>query len=308
MPSLTINPTEGNFGTVITLTGTGFAINTGITIRYGVLPTVPQNPNRDGLSGTIMVTIPSTVTSDGSGDFSATIVPPNYVYDDNTISAFDGTDTAEAIFDHLRSPQYCQASDIEDWLRITINLNSDPNKIMIEDWIISNEDDMDIEMGHTFLEERQVREVFNVTRLWHWGRGLPIYPRHRNLKEFDITKGDRLEVWNGNGWQDQSSQRINFEIIKGITYIKGYLFTILVDARFRLTYRYGGNQEMQKIPKDIKRCAILMTASNVLETDFTMSQIPYGGEGNIDKDKILQRWDKKIKDIILRRSELTTIW
>lgn len=293
MAAITLSPTEGSFPTTITVTGTSFAISTDITIKY---------------AGISVDTTPSTVTTDGSGGFSATIVTPNYVYDENTISATDGTTTVTADFTLLREPEYCQPSDVADWLRIDINANTDPNTTMIKRWIIENEDEMDRVMGHTFLSERQVTEVLDVNRLWDWGRGLPLLIRHRSIKTFDVSKGDKLEVWNGSGWVDQSSQRIYFEEIKGTVYVKGYLFTILTKSRFRITYRYGGTKEMQKIPKDVKRCCVLMTSMNVLETDFQMSQIPYGGEGNVDKDKIMDRWQKRIDRILRDRSEIISIW
>jgi len=306
MPTFSLTPTEGIFGTVISLTGTGFAVTTKIVIRWDVdlLPLGSGNEK----SGVIMETIPATITTDGSGDFTATIVPMNHVWDSIRITAFDGNDTEEAFFNQLREVEYCTAKDVADWLRITIDSNTDPSKEMIDDYIISNEDEMDNVMLHTFLVERQVKEVFDVNRVWDWGRGLPIYPKHRHLKDFDPKQGDQVEIWNSNGWVDQSTMRIFFEEIKGVVYIRGYLFTILTKMRFRLTYRYGGTDEMQAIPKDIKRCCVLMTAMNVLETDFAMSQIPYGGEGNVDKDKIMTRWQTRIDRILQRRSEVITIW
>lgn len=289
MASITLTPDEGAYGTTITVAGTSFALSTTITITYGGITV-------------------GTTTTNGSGAFSTTITPPNYVYDENAVIATDGTNSATSDFTLLREPQYCTVADVADWLRITINANSDPNTTMVKDWIISNEDDMDYTMGHTFLAERQVREVFDVNRAWDWGRGQPLLLRHRNIKSWDTTKGDKFEVWSGSGWSDQSSSSVYLEEIKGTAYLRGYMFTILEKARFRITYRYGGNNEMQSIPKDIKRCAVLMTALNVLETDFQMSQIPYGGEGNVDKDKIMTRWQTKIDKILQRRSELTTVW
>jgi hypothetical protein len=285
---ITLTPNRGEYGTSITVEGTGFIGSASITITY------------DGITV-------GTTTTDGSGVFNTTITPPNYVYDENAVVATDGTNSATATFTLLREPQYCTVKDVADWLRITINANSDPNTEMVKDYIISNEDDMDITMGHTFLPERRVREVFDVNRMWDWGRGQPLLLRHRNIKPFDATKGDKLEVWNGNGWTEQN-RGLYFDEIKGTAYMKGYMFTILEKSRFRITYRYGGNNEMQTIPKDIKRCAVLMTALNILETDFQMSQIPYGGEGNVDKDKIMTRWQKKIDSILKNRSELTTVW
>lgn len=289
MAAITLTPDEGIYGTTITVAGTSFALSTTITITYAGITV-------------------GTTTSNGSGAFSTTITPPNYVYDENTVTATDGTNSASATFTLIRKPEYCTVKDVADWLRITINANTDPNTTMVEDFIISNEDEMDYEMGHTFLSERQVQEVFDVNRLWDWGRGMPILIRHRHLKPFDITKGDKIEIWNGSSWTDQSSNAMYFEESKGTAYLRGYMFTLLEKSRFRITYRYGSNGEMQRIPKDIKRCAVLMTALNILETDFQMSQLQYGGEGNVDKDKIMTRWQNKIDKILKDRSEIITVW
>lgn len=293
MAGLTISPTEGAFGTTINLTGTGFAVSTNITVTY---------------AGITVVTTPSTITTDGSGNFTGSIVPPNYTYDENEIIASDGTDTASATFNLTREPEYCTVADVADSLRITINSNTDPNTKMVKDWIIENEDEMDYTMGHTFLKERQVTEVLSVPPLWDFGRGMPLLVRHRNIKPFDISKGDKLEVWTGAGYQDRSNSRLIFEEINGVLYVKGYTFTILRKLRFRITYRYGGNQTMQAIPKDIKRACRYLTMINILETDYKMSLIGYGGEGAIDKDKLIEKYQKKADDIIRKRSEIIVQW
>ena len=308
MATFSISPTSGIFGTTITLTGLGFLANTTITITYKSVDQLPDGINATGTGVVVTPTVPAIITTDSSGDFSATMTPINHVWDDNTITVTDGTTTKTATFTLIREPEYCSASDVADWLRITINKNTDPNTTMINDYIISNEDEMDNITLHTYLKERQVTEIFDVNRVWDWGRGLPIYPRHHNLKPFDKTKGDKVEIWNSNGWVDQSTMRIFFEEVKGVIYIRGYLFTILTKMRFRITYRYGGTFENQQIPKDIKRCCVLMTAMNILETDFQMSQIAYGGEGNVDKDKIMTRWQLSIDRILQRRSDILTIW
>jgi len=51
-----------------------------------------------------------------------------------------------------------------------------------------------------------------------------------------------------------------------------------------------------------------MTAINILETDFKMSQIAYGGDGQVNKDKIMDRYQKKIDSIINDHSEIITVW
>ena len=219
----------------------------------------------------------------------------------------------------VRTPSYCTVTDIADWIRIAINPNTDPNTSMVENNIMDNEDRIDRLTGHTWLENKQVSEEFSVNKLYDWGRGMPLFPRKRNLKDFDNTKGDKFEIWDGGQWSDQTpigqgdDQLIYFQEIKGIIYLRGYLFTILRTNRFRITYRYGGDNEGIKdvtelIPRDIKKACRLMTCLDILGTDFQMSQIAYGGEGNIDKNKVMDRWQKEIDQIIWSRSEITSTW
>jgi len=218
-----------------------------------------------------------------------------------------------------RSAYYCQVKDVADWLRITINANSDPSASIVEDYIMSNEDRIDRLTGHTWLVDKKVTQEFSVNQLYDWGRGMPLFPRKRNLKPFDPTKGDKFEVWDGAYWSDQTPQSqdnnsiVYFQEIKGMVYLRGYLFTPLRTNRFRVTYRYGGDNEVNPaeedtVPRDIQKACKLMTCIDILSTDFQMSQIAYGGEGNIDKQKVMDRWQEEIDNIIWSRSEITFVW
>jgi hypothetical protein len=218
----------------------------------------------------------------------------------------------------VRTPVYCTVTDVADWLRISVNANTDPNTTMIKNYIMDNEDRIDRLTQHTWLTDKKVTEEFSVNKLYDWGRGMPLFPRKRNLKTFDKDEGDKFELWDGEKWVDNTptgddDSIIYFQEIKGVVYLRGYLFTILRTGRFRVTYRYGGEQESsasetETTPRDIQKCCKLMTCLDILGTDFHMSQIAYGGEGNIDKDKVMSRWQNEIDEIIWSRSEITSIW
>ncbi len=218
----------------------------------------------------------------------------------------------------VRTSKYCQVKDISDWIRIPINANTDPNTSMINDYIMANEDEIDRLTGHTWLTDKQVIEVFTVAKLYDWGRGMPLFPRHRNIKDFSQAAGDKLEIWSGDEWALQDVPAgdgglIYFETIKGVAYVRGFLFTILRQSRFRITYRYGGDNETSvsetaTIPRDIQKACKLMTCIDLLSTDFHMSQVAYGGEGNVDKGNIMEKWQKEVDRIIWTHSELITVW
>ena len=300
---ITITPNSNNYGETTTIAGTGFANSTAITITWDAVT---------------LVTVPSSITTNGSGVFSATFEIPNDILGVFDIIVSDGTTSVTTEFEVIREPEYTQPKDLADWLRITINANSDPSKSMIKEFIMDNEDRIDVRTGHSWLGNKQCREVFHVQKLYDWGRGMPLYLRHRNIREFSAVAGDKVEVWDGAKWVDQdivdgNSGLAYFETTLGITYLRGYLFSILQSSRFRITYRYGGNLEYKSsktalVPRDIKKACKLMTALDILGTDFQMSQIAYGGEGNIDKQKIMDKWQDQIDEILRDHSEIISVW
>jgi len=94
-------------------------------------------------------------------------------------------------------------------------------------------------------------------------------------------------------------------------YIRGYIYTILRKNRFRITYRYGGVKEYvegEEIPRDIRKACKLLTCIDILSTDFAASDIPYGGEGQVGKDYIMEKWQNEANEIIQSHSEILTVW
>lgn len=81
--SLTINPDTGPSGTSITITGGGFSANKNITVTY---------------NGASITTTPSTVTSNATGNFTATIAAPEGPAKTYSVSVSDGTVTSSANF------------------------------------------------------------------------------------------------------------------------------------------------------------------------------------------------------------------
>jgi len=214
-----------------------------------------------------------------------------------------------------RSPEYCSVTDIADWLKVTINANTDPSKSMVEGFIMDNEDIINRETGHSWLTKSQYTETFDVSDIYDYGRGMYIPLKHHDMKTWDEAEGDLFEVWNGRQYVAQTVTEpdifVNFEPSKGAVHIRGYIYTILRKSRFRFTYRYGGTREKvdgQTLPRDIKKACKLMTCIDILSNDFKMSQIAYGGEGNVDKQQVMDRWQKQIDKIIWNHSDMMVVY
>jgi len=230
----------------------------------------------------------------------------------------DGTalssNVVNALPENTPLPEYCSVKNIADWLRIDIDENSDPNIDMVNEFILVAQDIIDRRTAHTWQSEKQKRnETHDVPdSLWDYGQGIPVFLQHRGLKTpFDASKGDKFEIWDGIKYEEQDVSQndnfIHFEKTSGTYYIRGFFFTILRKKRFRITYRYGSDQENELIPRDIQRACILLVAIDILSTDFQMSQIKYGGEGTISKRETVQNWKEMVNEIIDDHAEFITI-
>jgi hypothetical protein len=83
-PGIILSPISGIYGTVVTVTGSGYASTSTITIKY------------DGVTQT---TTPATVTTSATGTFSATFTVPDSTAGSHTVSATDASsNTASAAY------------------------------------------------------------------------------------------------------------------------------------------------------------------------------------------------------------------
>ncbi len=208
-------------------------------------------------------------------------------------------------------PSYCSIGDVADYLRIDINANTNPNTRMVKKIILRNEDEIDRRTGHSWRETQYRAETIDLNYIYDAGRGMGIFVKHRMLKPFDTTKGDKLEIWDGLKYVPYSIPNgavVTMEPTMGIFYFRGFIFTLLRKHRFRITYRYGGEQEGITIPRDIETACLLMTGIDILSTDFQYSQLEYGGEGNVNKLQVMEMWKKRVDRIIMNRQELTVVF
>ena len=235
---------------------------------------------------------------------------PNPDYDpDQPISE---TNTTHYIPDPIYTTSYCSVEDVADWLRIDINANTNPNTRMITKMILRNEEEIDRRTRHSWRETQYANMTVDLNFLYDAGRGMAIYTDHRMLKPFDADKGDKVELWDGLKYTAYSippSAAVTMEPTMGIIYFRGFIFTLLRKHRFRFTYRYGGDQEgTSPVPRDIEKACLLLTAIDILSTDFKYSQLAYGGEGNVNKDSIMKRWEMDAIRILKNREELSVIF
>ena len=100
--SITLTPTSGPVGTLVTITGTNFLLNSPITIKY---------------DGNVITTNPSSITSNSVGGFSTSFNVPTSSLGGHLVSAEDGTRTASKTFTVSNLPS------VSSTTKVTSNAN-----------------------------------------------------------------------------------------------------------------------------------------------------------------------------------------
>ena len=204
---------------------------------------------------------------------------------------------------------YCTVGDVADFLRIPITATSTPNTAQVEKIIKRKEDELDRRMGHAWRSKTRTRELHDLPLLYTFGWGTPIFLQHRNIYEFDLAEGDKIEIWQGSSsnWENilGNSQWYDANYERGIVHLRGFIFSILRKNRIRVTYRYGGEEYAGDtvIPGDIADCVIKMTAIELVNTSLRMDRLPMGGTG-IDLQAVKTAWQESIEKCIDNRREV----
>jgi len=81
--SITISPTSGVVGTLVTITGSNFAANTAVTVKF---------------DGVTLTTNPISITTASNGGFTASVTIPNISTGSHTVTVTVGSQTATATF------------------------------------------------------------------------------------------------------------------------------------------------------------------------------------------------------------------
>ena len=207
---------------------------------------------------------------------------------------------------------YCTVEDIADYLRIPITATTVPNKTQIEKIIKRKEDELDRRIGHAWRSKTAYNERHRLPLLYIFGWGTPLYLQHRHIYNFDASKGDKIEIWEGASatYRDilGDEQWYDMDYEYGRLYLRGFIFSILRNNRVRVTYRYGGEQFAgdTTIPGDIADCVIKMVALEFINTSFRMDKLPMGSAG-VDYASSKRQWQEDIEKCIENRREVFPI-
>ena len=207
---------------------------------------------------------------------------------------------------------YCTVGDVSDFLRVPITSTTSPNKAQVEKIIKRKEAELDRRTGHAWRSKTITRELHDLPLLYTFGWGTPIFLAHRNIYEFDVSSGDKIEIWQGASatWENilGNSQWYDVNYERGTVHLRGFIFSILRKNRVRITYRYGGEGYAgdSTIPLDIEDAVVKLTAIELVNTSLRMDRLPMGGTG-VDLQAVKARWAEDVEKCIDNRREVFVI-
>lgn len=138
--------------------------------------------------------------------------------------------------------------------------------------------------------------------LYYWLSGHPIDLIKKNVRPIDSTKGDKIEVWNGNDWEDWAANDSYVEGRDGDYWVDGpngllwvYERAILrPHPKFRITYRYGYDM----VPADIREAVAKRAAADIITGDFYGTIVPGNNQGdNADPAHFADIWREDFKEV-----------
>jgi len=210
-----------------------------------------------------------------------------------------------------RTETYTSMKSIARFLQIDdFSDSTKPSLNTIIDWIFEAEDYIDNQTNHSWRETTITNEYHDIPKRTlggreRWWTGLPIYLKHRSIRSFDTSKGDKLEIWDGSNYTDWITEKtegrandfwVDYE--DGIIYLKNLISWIWKRA-VRVTYRYGETS----IPEDIKQLATLLVIKNFLLFEDKSALITEGETQNLPYSGKIENIDKRINEILNRYKE-----
>jgi hypothetical protein len=236
------------------------------------------------------------------------------------------------------SPTYCSVEDVARFLGYgssqgDLFYSEDPNAGIndliptepdVESVILDVEDEIDMFCKKSWRPIRVVNEYKTMDDTWRYNIGQAYTLDYQHVLQFDKTKGDSIQVWlyTGSNWTEflgvyQEGRGLDFwcDYEQGVLYFHTRR-PIRKEKAVKLTYRvqYSGNEvydtagnastaQNTYIPRDIKRAAILLSASWLIQQNNTTMFIMEG----VDKMSIRERvenYEKKAYSLLERNRDM----
>lgn len=182
---------------------------------------------------------------------------------------------------------YCDPDDVARYFRTLeddgFSMDSNPTERQVEEFILEATSRIEKETGHAFREKQVAEEYHDLDNTYYYRAGTPISLMKREIRDLDHAKGDRLEFYTGDEYEEWVSDD-NYEQGRdndywingpdGILYIYRRQFFFDRYQSVKVTYRYGKDD----VPHDIQAATAKLTAANLIRTDLYGDLLPTGAD------------------------------
>lgn len=203
---------------------------------------------------------------------------------------------------------YCEPDDVARWFAKfdEFTPETSPTAADVEEHILDWSEYIDRFTGHAWRENSVVEETRNLRGRYHWSSGIPVGLAKRDIREPDSEKGDKLEVWEGNNWNDWLTDDSKdygrgeaYWIDGGTLYVRRR-FLIRRRANLRVTYRYGNPNGPTRT---VRQACAKLVAQDILSTDQYQMSVP-GTDGAMDPNSMAQRWKEQAEESLEELDEV----
>lgn len=209
---------------------------------------------------------------------------------------------------------YCSTAEVARYLRGNKHLvNGDfptesnapdgfPSQTDVEQFIEKWSSKMDRKTGQSWRVNRVRNETHDHETLYYWLSGHPVRLMKRNIiTPLDATKGDKIEVWTGNKWENwvedyNEGRDEDYWVDAPIGVLFIYERAILrPHPKFRISYRYGRDN----VPADIRDAVAAASAADLYQSDVYGVTVPgQNNAGNSDPFKAANEWYEQFEDTV----------
>ena len=238
-------------------------------------------------------------------------------------------------FEYDESVVYCSVEDVAKLFRkeAAFAQNSNPSDAQVLDFIHEASSSIDDYTRYAWRANKVIEETKTFDGNYKWATGRPaVLSRHPVRTPLDSAEGDKIEVWEGNDWNEWVADNSKSEGRREDYWVEDKKI-LWVYRRFiwhsgpqlRLSYRYGKDSptstktlddgttyEVIDKPRSIRRACSRLAAIDLVVSDQYTNLIP-GGDGAPSPDSAIQQWENQVygtseRKGILERHKVDPAW
>jgi hypothetical protein len=208
---------------------------------------------------------------------------------------------------------YCTPDHISRYFQrdLDFGTQTNPTETEVEEMILEHSDEIDRRTHHSWRENTVSDEHHMFHGQYYWDTGRPVVLNRREIiTPLDSAKGDAIEIWTGEGWDDWVSDPGRTEGRENDYWVDESMgelwlyrwFTWRSRPELRVSYRYG-RASTEPVPRDVRKACAKLVAAELIETDQYTQFVP-GNEDGVSPGQAADRLREDARETIEYRTEV----